>query len=50
MADLEHKGGNSDKLTLIQALMVNKELDVQDIMVMVADLLMAGIETVSRLI
>ncbi|KAG8188716.1 hypothetical protein JTE90_003972 [Oedothorax gibbosus] len=49
LSDLEHIEHNSNKkLTLIKALMKNKELDVKDIMVMVADLLMAGIETTSH--
>ncbi|GFT29902.1 probable cytochrome P450 49a1 [Nephila pilipes] len=45
--DLEFKK-DEDKMTLIQALVVNKKLDVKDIMVMVADFLMAGIETTSH--
>ncbi|GFQ86909.1 probable cytochrome P450 49a1 [Trichonephila clavata] len=47
LKDLDSKK-DEDKLTLIQALVVNKKLDVKDIMVMVADFLMAGIETTSH--
>lgn len=50
MADLDRNEGSSDKrLTLIQELTVNKELDVRDVMVLISDFLMAGIQSVSRL-
>ncbi|GFS57373.1 hypothetical protein NPIL_435211 [Nephila pilipes] len=45
--DLESKR-DEDKMALIQALVVNKKLDVKDIMVMVADFLMVGIEMTSH--
>lgn len=47
LMNLESKK-DQDKLTLIQAMVVTKKLNVKDIMVMVADFLMAGIETTSH--
>ncbi|XP_035214006.1 probable cytochrome P450 12a4, mitochondrial [Stegodyphus dumicola] len=49
MEELKKKEGNEDKeLTLLQALLATKGLDVSGAMVTVADMLMAGIDTTSH--
>ncbi|XP_054714948.1 probable cytochrome P450 301a1, mitochondrial [Uloborus diversus] len=45
---LKSKSGNEDNLTLLENMLLKKELDPSAIMVMVADMLMAGVDTTSH--
>ncbi|KAF8795078.1 putative cytochrome P450 301a1 like protein [Argiope bruennichi] len=49
MSNLESIEANEDKpFTLLQAMLIEKKLDIRDIMVVIADFLMAGIETTAH--